>query len=175
MAPPPSIVGCRGTFEPKRRGVTLDQVALGAVLGAQGRAWAEPRGEWKVKRKEEEDENSEKENGLETAIKYANQWTAYVTAATAIVWSRHSKKPTEFTGNNSDPLILIRAGTYLCTQRETPTLATEGLVCLLQWETTAVAVLDLYHQRAAWSSVNLPGKARCATSGSESGSTGGNN
>lgn len=91
--PPPSIVGCRGTFEPKRRGVTLDQVAFGAVLGAQGRAWPEPRREWKVKRKEEEDENSEKENGLETAIKYANQWTAYVTAATAIVWSRHSKEP----------------------------------------------------------------------------------
>lgn len=91
--PPPSIVGCRGTFEPKRRRVTLDQVAFGAVLGAQGRAWPEPRGEWKVKRKEEEDENSEKENGLETAIKYANQWTAYVTAATAIVWSRHSKEP----------------------------------------------------------------------------------
>lgn len=58
-----------------------------------GPSLAEPRGEWKVKRKEEEDENSEKENGLETAIKYANQWTAYVTAATAIVWSRHSKEP----------------------------------------------------------------------------------
>lgn len=27
------------TFEPKRGGVTLDHVAFGAVLGAQGRAW----------------------------------------------------------------------------------------------------------------------------------------
>lgn len=47
------------TFEPKRCWVTLDQVAFGAMLGAQGRAW--PHRKKTVEIRKEEEEKSEKE------------------------------------------------------------------------------------------------------------------
>lgn len=53
------MVGHKYTFEPKRCGVALDQVAFGAMFGAQGRAW--PHGPGEEKKREEEREKSEEE------------------------------------------------------------------------------------------------------------------
>lgn len=70
------IVGRQYTFEPKRCGVTLDQVAFGAVLGAQGRAW--PHRQKKVKRGRKTKRKVRKRTASEkqeynTVIKYLNQ------------------------------------------------------------------------------------------------------
>lgn len=54
MGPSPPVIRRQCTFEPKRHGVTLDRVAFGAVLGAQGRAW--PRGQKQIEWREEEEE-----------------------------------------------------------------------------------------------------------------------